>query len=245
MNESAVRTGRAHPAETWRLRAWPHDPTARLLVFVDLARPPTADDFGRAITQATADGARVLRTSALYPSSAEIAHQFGFTTIDTLALLRLRLDDQVDHWIEARYGAVLPITRPLRAWHHARAAAVDEAAFGRHWGNDADSLAEIRSATPVHRARLVGRGKQVAGFAVSGASADTGYIQRLAVHPDHRRQGHARNLVADALAWMRRRRLGMVYVNTGLDNDAALALYAGFGFTRLDEVLTIAERTIA
>lgn len=244
MNESAVRAGRAHPAQTWRLRPWPHDRSARLLVFVDLATPPTADDFARAVAQATADGVRVLRTSALYPRSAEIAHQLGFTTIDTLALLRLRLDDPVDRWIETQYGAVLPPTRPLRAWHHARAAAVDAAAFGVMWGNDAASLGEIRSATPIHRARYVGRGQQLAGFAVSGASADTGYIQRLAVHPEQRRRGHARDLIADALAWMRRRRLGMAYVNTGLDNLPALALYEGIGFTRMDEVLTIVERAI-
>jgi ribosomal protein S18 acetylase RimI-like enzyme len=244
MSESAVSTGRAHPAETWRLRPWPHDPTARLLVFLDLATPPTADDFTRAVAQATADGAQVVRTSALYPRSAEIALQRGFTPIDSLALLRLRLDDRLDRWIESRYGAVLPTTKPLRAWHHARAAAVDEAGFGRLWGNDAASLAEIRTATPVHRARYVGRGQQLAGFAVSGASADTGYIQRLAVHPEHRRQGHARDLVTDALAWMRRRRLGMAYVNTGSDNQPALALYEGIGFSQMDEVLTIVERTI-
>ena len=73
----------------------------------------------------------------------------------------------------------------------------------------------------------------------------SGYVQRVAVRRDQRRRGVARALVIDALAWMRVRPLTAAYVNTGLDNAAALALYEDLGFERLDERLTIAARDIA
>ena len=82
------------------------------------------------------------------------------------------------------------------------------------------------------------------GFAVSGAAGDTGYIQRLAVDPEHHRQGAARALVVDALLWMRRRGFATAYVNTGVANAPALALYESLGFTQVDDRLLIAERRL-
>ena len=76
-----------------------------------------------------------------------------------------------------------------RAWHHSRAAEVDQDAFGRIWGNDAASVADIRLATPHHRARMVSDGGRMAGFAISGWGGNTGYVQRVAVHHEHRRRG--------------------------------------------------------
>jgi ribosomal-protein-alanine N-acetyltransferase len=84
----------------------------------------------------------------------------------------------------------------------------------------------------------------LAGFAISGTASDTGYVQRLAVSPEHRRRGLARVLVDDALAWMSRRGARSALVNTGVTNDAALTLYAATGFVRLGEELTIAERKL-
>ncbi len=244
MSESAVRTPKASAARPWRLRPWPNDPAARLLVLTDHALVPSAAEFAQAIEAARRDGVAVLRTTALFPRSATVAEQVGFRPIDRLALLRIRLDAQFDHRFESRHGAVLPSTRPLRPWQLARAAVVDQEAFGPIWGNDAASLGDIRSATPGYRARWAGRPRQVDGFAISGASAEAGYLQRVAVHPDARRQGYASALVIDALAWMRRRQLGVAYVNTGLENHPAQALYQGLGFATMDEVLTIAEFTL-
>jgi ribosomal-protein-alanine N-acetyltransferase len=85
----------------------------------------------------------------------------------------------------------------------------------------------------------------MAGFAISGWGGHTGYVQRVAVHRDHRRRGVARALVIDALAWMSALPLTAAYVNTGIDNTAALALYEDLGFERLDERLVIAARDIA
>jgi ribosomal protein S18 acetylase RimI-like enzyme len=228
----------------WQIRPWPNDPDARLLVFLDHLTVPTADDLAEAAAEAAAGGAVVLRTSALFPRAADVAIEQGFEVIDRLALLRIGLDDRFDRFVDARLGASRPRTAPLRTWQHRRAAAVDRDAFGALWGNDAASIREVRRATPVHRARQVRRGRRMAGFAISGAAADSGYVQRVAVDRRHRREGIARTLVLDSLVWMRRRALSCAYVNTGVDNHAALALYDDLGFVRMDEHLLIAERRL-
>lgn len=219
------------------MRQWPNDPTVAHLIFVDHARTPTAEDIAGAVDHARRRGARVLRTSALFPRAADVVLDAGFSPIDRLALLERSLTGTFDP-----PGRT---TRPMRAWHHAPAAAVDRDAFGPLWGNDAASLRDIRRATPRHRARIVRDGRAIAGFAVSGAAGEHGYLQRLAVSTSHRRAGHASVLVADALAWMHRLGLTTVLVNTGVDNAPALDLYDGFGFRRLDAELTIAELRLA
>lgn len=215
-----------------------------MLVFVDHLNVPTRADLTNALAQARAAGAHVVRTSALFPRAADVALDAGFHTIDTLALLRRSVDHHLDRDIESLFGPVVPRSRPLRPWHHQRAAVVDQDAFGAAWGNDARSLADIRRATPLHRARLRRDGRTVLGFAISGAAGDSGYIQRLAVSTAARRRGIGRELVADALVWMRRSGFATAYVNTGVGNAAALALYEGLGFVRMDDQLVIAERRL-
>jgi ribosomal protein S18 acetylase RimI-like enzyme len=232
-------------APTWELRPWPNDPSAMLLVFVDHTSLPAGADLEQAVARARAAGIRTLRTSALFPRAAEIAFEHGFTPIDTLHLLRLRLDRAAFSRIDELATSTGHNTRPLRPWQHAQAAAVDQDAFGETWGNDAASVRDIRAATPHHRARIVRDGRQIAGFAISGWGGSSGYVQRVAVRREHRRRGVARALVVDALAWMRSLPLTAAYVNTGLDNGAALALYEDLGFERLDERLVIAARDVA
>ncbi len=78
-------------------------------------------------------------------------------------------------------------------------------------------------------------------FAISGAAAGQGYLQRLAVAPEHQGHGHGRALVVDALAWMAARRLSHAMVNTAVGNDAALGLYEAHGFRRLPEQLVVMQ----
>ena len=101
----------------------------------------------------------------------------------------------------------------------------------------------IAGTTPAHRARRVVIDGTTVAFCMSGAAGRSGYLQRLAVDPQHQRRGIASLLVADALGWMRRRGLFDAVVNTGVENRAALALYERFGFRQRPEVLVIAERS--
>lgn len=228
------------------MKAWPGDSSVAHLIFLDHLHVPTDDELAEAVTHATRKGARAVRTSAMFPNVAEVVLANGFSTIDRLALLRLDLaDHDVGDRADVGRSDGRPELGPLRPWHRHRCAEIDRASFGLRWGNTPASLREIAVATPHHRGRVARVGRRIEGFAISGAAAEQGYLQRLAVAPDARRRGIAGELVTDSLRWMRTRGLETALVNTGTDNDGALALYGSVGFRRLDDELTIAERVIA
>jgi GNAT superfamily N-acetyltransferase len=56
-------------------------------------------------------------------------------------------------------------------------------------------------------------------------------VAAVEVHPDHRRRGLARQVVAALLAWGADAGATHCYLQVEADNPAALALYAGLGFT--------------
>lgn len=223
-----------HPTAGWRLRAWPGDPNVAHLITEHTVEPSTTQ-FERALELATARGARAVRTSALFPTAALNATRAGFGTIDTLALLRLDLDEHPPP------ATVRHRCRPLRRWQYGTAADLDRLAFGSTWGNTATSIAEIVTATPSNRSRWVRADHSPAGFAITGRSGSNGYLQRVGVHPERRRRGIARALVGDALNWLHASAVESVLVNTGVGNHAALDLYESFGFESTGQVLTIGE----
>jgi ribosomal protein S18 acetylase RimI-like enzyme len=198
------------------------------------------------------DEVHTIRTGALFAAAADRFADAGFSIVDTLMLLRADLADPRVARPHPRRDA----TVPLRARHHGEAALVDRAAFGGEWGNGPRDLAEIRQATSTHRAR--GRRAQAApgarwggqrgpivAFAISGAAGGQGYLQRLAVLPEHQRQGHGRALTVDSVAWMQRRHLGHAVVNTGIDNEPARALYESLGFRAIPDRLVVMQLDVA
>jgi len=228
-----------------RIRPWAFDGDVVHLALADQAIVPTVDEvrgWVDALTdpdRACGGPARAVRTGALFPDAAARFADAGFVVIDTLALLRIDLSDappsdRVD-------------TVALRVGRHREASLVDRAAFGDPWGNDARDLGEIRRATPTHRARArTATGapawrSPIVAFAISGAASGQGYLQRLAVSPDHQGHGHGRALAIDSLAWMRSRRLRQGLVNTAVDNHRALGLYESLGFHRLPEHLLVMQ----
>jgi ribosomal protein S18 acetylase RimI-like enzyme len=108
-------------------------------------------------------------------------------------------------------------------------------------------LQEARTATPHSRFRTghLRDVTQVAGYAVTGRHARRGYVQRLAVEPEHRGKGLGSLLVLDALAWLRRWRANAAFVNTQEANVAALALYERLGFERQAEGLTVLSAPVS
>ena len=82
------------------------------------------------------------------------------------------------------------------------------------------------------------------GYAITGRAGNHGYLQRIAVHPSARRHGLGRTLVADAMHWLWRQGVVRSYVNTQLENQAALALYESFGFRVLPAGLAVLGRSL-
>jgi len=230
----------AQPPVRARIGTWPYHPDIAHLVLLDHNMVPHPHHVRDWIDEAGRRGARAIRTGAVFPRAAPAFLAAGFVEIDRLALLDLDLVRTTFPTPDAPHRL-----HRLRRTRLGAAARVDAAAFGTTWGNDATALAEINDATPHHRARHVMRHGDTVAFAISGRARTVGYVQRLAVHPDHRRDGIGRQLLHDALGWMRRRGVTRVMVNTAVDNTAALRLYDGFGFRRSDDTLVMLELDLA
>jgi ribosomal protein S18 acetylase RimI-like enzyme len=228
-----------HPVRA-RLGIWPHEPDVAHLVLLDHHMQPSAQHVADWIAQARARGARAVRTGALFAPSTPAFTAAGFRPIDTLRLLELDLR----RWQPPPDAPQRHRLRRLRSPMLSDAAAVDQLAFAAPWANTASALGDIVAATPQARARCICIDGEMVAFSICGRAARWGYVQRLAVHPDARRQGLAAQLLTDALRWMRRRDVQRVLVNTATDNDAALALYRANGFEDQTEDLLILEHAL-
>ena len=181
----------------------------------------------RCMSTLAGQGYTSLVTTALTDPQAQPFYALGFVDHERLHLLTRNLDR--------------PIPPPpvrvhsLRGHHRQRVLALDAMAFDDDWRLAPAGLDEALAATPSARLRVVladdSNPKTVCGYAVSGRAGACGYLQRLAVHPQHRRLGIAQALVADGLRWMRRNRVSQAMVNTQVGNHGALALYQRLGFS--------------
>ena len=108
---------------------------------------------------------------------------------------------------------------------------VDAAAFDDFWQLDDIGLEQAARATPRSHLRVT-RSDPIAGYGLFGRAERTGYVQRLAIHPDAQAKGLGLALLTDGLHWMRVRGARSVFVNTQVDNERAAPLRAA-GFHRL------------
>lgn len=220
---------------TCRVREWPSQPGVAHLVLYQQTRLPSADDLARWCAQLRAAGFHTARTSALMSGASARVHGAGFEPVQELVLLQ---HDQP----RAAPPPAVPTTRLLVGQHDA-AGRVDLAAFGAQWSLDPGAIDDVRHATPRHRGRSAG-GTPLQAYAITGRDTRQGFLQRLAVHPQHQGQGLGRALVLDSLRWLARWRVGRVLVNTPTDNEPALGLYESIGFRRLHDRLFVYERAL-
>lgn len=100
------------------------------------------------------------------------------------------------------------------------------------FGADAWSRAAVRSElTGERRVALVACAPDVVGYAVTVSAGDVVDLQRIAVRPEHRRQGLASRLLAAVSELAGGDRM-LLEVRAG--NTAALAFYAAEGFAEID-----------
>ncbi len=242
------RTGGTHPASfalgttslLARATPSPDDPTKALVVVLDGGAVPMAEHYMAWCDELAARGYERIRTGALSARQAVQADVAGLRVEQELELL------QLDAPLPRPGGdrSTRPVVRRLRMPDFDTAAIIDRAAFGDRWWLDAGMLADVCHATPRHRARVAEIDRSVVGSLISGRSGSLGYIQRLSVHPGVHRRGVGTALLADALSWMRRAGVTRVFVNTHVDNEAALALYHRIGFRSLPERLRVFEGSV-
>jgi len=198
-------------------------------------RPLSADFVGSCLDTLRARGFSFVVTSALSEAESAGFLRAGFDVREELELLA--------HDLKAIPDVAVRLRRPGRR-DRPRVLAVDGTAFEPFWRLHHGGLEDALGATPSVRFRVHGRGQRIDGYAISGRGAGTGYVQRLAVHPDARGRGLGRSLLGDGLRWMRRHGAARALVNTQRTNKAALALYRACGFRVLPEGLQVLARAL-
>ncbi len=71
---------------------------------------------------------------------------------------------------------------------------------------------------------------EVVGTALAGYDGVRGWLYKLAVAPEHRRQGIGRSLVAHAVRALKAMGCAKVNLQVTADNEAAVAFYESLGF---------------
>ncbi len=175
-------------------------------------------------------------TSALSRSERQVFLDAGFIEREALHLLSHDLTNtgqittNVD--VSLRAGRRTDLNRVL---------AIDRASFDDFWMLDRDGLNNARKATPVHRYTVAHIDQQLVGYAITGRSGASTFLQRLGVDPKYRRRNIGSTLVHDALTWARREGGTSMLVNTQVGNEKAVGLYQHLGFDLLNEQLKVLE----
>ena len=229
MRSEVVRRG----PERLRVGPWRGDHRVAFIAPVGDAIPPTTAMVRHACALLQERGFERALTGALAERERTGFLAAGFEPHEHLHLLAHDLVDIPE----------APTVRHRRAWPLDRDAAltVDGAAFPAFWRLDRDGLREAIDATPVARFRVGTVGGRIVAYTVTGRAGRRGYVQRVAVHPDHSGHGFGRALVVDGLRWLKRRSVTEAVVNTQADNERALDLYQRLGFRLQSAGLLVLE----
>ena len=114
----------------------------------------------------------------------------------------------------------------------------------RPWNNPYQDIARKCSVSP--DLFLVGtdtNGQLVATIMV-GYDGHRGWINYLAVHPSHQRQGHARRLMEQAEQLLTARGCPKLNLQVREGNEAVIAFYESLGYTD-DKTVSMGKRLIA
>lgn len=182
-----------------------------------------------------AQGFSSVLTSVLGPGDQSPFLDAGYRVHEILSLLEVNLHQKMEapcpqpelRIRSASRSDLMPILK------------LDATAFDTFWRFDTAALVEAAHAMPRNRQRVAQQGKKVVGYILIGQSGRTGFIQRLAVNPDHYRQGTGRTLLLDGLRWLKNRGVFQALVNTQPGNNRALGLYRSVGFTQRPENLAV------
>lgn len=134
------------------------------------------------------------------------------------------------------------ILRPICGGDLATLLTLDSVAFDPLWRFDRGHFMELL-VTAGH-STIAEKAEQPVGYAISDVMGETGFIVRLAVHPQFQGQGIGRQLLADSLDYCRAAGAATVRLNTQESNVASHHLYQRFDFQRAGRRVPVLVREL-
>ncbi len=217
-----------------RIGPLPGDEGSARLTFLSPDRPPSQELVAHCMSRLASLAYGRSLTSAVGAATESVLAACGFQVAEEMVVLTKQLDrDQP--------SAVPPPGFSLRRSRRRSASGVlllDAASFPPEWRLGGMGLREALRATPRSRMSIV-HGPHPAGYAITGMGHTGGFVQRLAVSPEHRRAGIGTALLSDGLAWLHRQGAVQATVNTQSTNQVALSLYRRLGFERSSQRMAV------
>jgi tRNA threonylcarbamoyl adenosine modification protein YeaZ/ribosomal-protein-alanine acetyltransferase len=188
------------------------------------------------------------RLEAAYPSSTAYAFRHnGLSAIDLAHAARLALGPgaglpaegrecepvyvrsaQAEERVRHAHDAAIPLhVRAMDGDDLPRVLEIERAVFSDPWS---ETFFRSLLARPDTHARVAEREGKLAGYALTVLQPPVAELENLATAPELRRHGIARALLDDALAAGAARGASELTLEVRVSNDAAQALYRGYGF---------------
>lgn len=123
------------------------------------------------------------------------------------------------------------VITPMRTEHLLNLADMEKAAFSEPWSYDA-LAEELQNPLAVFFVAEDSKSKRAIGYLGMHHIVDEGYITNIVVDPGCRRRGIASALIKKASEYARSHELKRITLEVRTSNEAAIALYGGFGFKR-------------
>lgn len=212
---------------------WRHRPELPSLAFL------SAFEHERAILDAVIDSARQAESKALifldaleYRRASFYARN-GFELLErilTLELMRATPAMEPNGSREVRFVQLVPTDAVALA----ATTALDQRAFPWLWWNTADEFRAYLDSDGVE-VWIGAVGREIVSYVGMTHFPGWGHLDRIAVSPDHQRQGLGRASLEFAIQRMRQRRASRISLSTQGDNARSQRLYAQAGFRRTPE----------
>lgn len=158
---------------------------------------------------------------AIYPSSSRIWKRCGYVETHRLLIMERSMS--------------APTARPKTAITESEEpdweaiTTIDRAAFEGFWGMSREGLEEALASTR-RSAVLTHPETAPVAYALVGSQWGVAYLQRIAVHPEHRGRSLGSELMRAAIAWGRRDGSRTMVLNVRGGNETAQRLYRKIGF---------------
>lgn len=227
-------------AARFRFGSWQANPAIAYIVPLTRAASLGGAVLAELENQLGARGYTSVVTAALASAESDALVRGGYRVTEELCLLEHDLSSPLPRYTRNNK----PRTRRGRRRDEFSLLRLDAVAFEPFWRIDRSGLHEAMLATGRSRLRVVSGDPDIAAYSVTGQAGKQGFLQRIAVSPQQQGRGLGQLLVSDALRWLRRGAANSVLVNTQLDNQRALALYARCGFEIRPDRLTVLWRNL-
>lgn len=170
---------------------------------------------------------------ALYETTTRVWERAGFRAHVDLPVMERSILGGIEPPMGEIHGIEVPDLERL--------ADLDSRCFEGFWRMSALGLQDALDATPRAVVLVAKSGREAVGYSLVGAQLTASFLQRIAVVPEHRRQGMATDLLHASILWAKGRGAQTMVLNVRSDNEGARELYARAGFSSPGSRLKVLE----